>query len=426
MKTFEDFALNKQITKALDLANFIKPTPIQNKIIPLINERLDILGVAQTGTGKTAAYLLPILHNITIDKSKYEKKSCKTIIIAPTRELAVQIFDNLRLFSKFLSIRTCLIVGGVKPKPQLNSIFKGVDILVGTPGRIMDHLKSGGLSLKFTKTVVLDEADQLMDLGFMPDIKKMYIHLPKNRQTIFITATMLKAVKEVAVKFLRNYKEVNLSPKSEPIEKILQKIILVEQSLKLEKLKSVIEIEKIYQAIIFTRTKKRADNLAKALSKNKYSAMSFHGDKRQTQRTRILNNFKNNKVNFLIATDVAARGIDINDIMFIINYDLPTQPEIYVHRIGRTARAGKDGTAISFCDKTEKKRLVDIEKLIGYKFKLNDTKENKVFISKKQNNKNSKSLFGKNRVKRKFKNKSIKNSKFSNKKSAGKTNSKYK
>ena len=388
MNKFSNFALNKQILKALDHAKFLEPTIIQNKIIPLVSKKLDVLGVAQTGTGKTAAYVLPILQNITIDQSRYEKKSCKTIIIVPTRELAMQVYDNIRLFSKFLSIRTSLIVGGVKPKPQLKSIMKGVDILVGTPGRIMDHLKTGGLLLSFTNTIILDEADQLMDLGFMPDIKKIHSLLPKKRQTIFMTATMLDSVKKIAQKFLHNYKEVNLSPKATPIEKIVQKVILIEQSSKLEKLKSIIDIEKIYQAIIFTRTKKRADNLAKALTKNKYSAVSFHGDKRQTQRIKILKNFKKNELSFLIATDVAARGIDINDIMFIINYDLPTQPEIYVHRIGRTARAGKEGIAISFCDETEKNRLRQIEKLVGYKLMVEvvDDKTVTKNVSKKKNN----------------------------------------
>ena len=388
MNKFSNFALNKQILKALDHAKFLEPTIIQNKIIPLVSKKLDVLGVAQTGTGKTAAYVLPILQNITIDQSRYEKKSCKTIIIVPTRELAMQVYDNIRLFSKFLSIRTSLIVGGVKPKPQLKSIMKGVDILVGTPGRIMDHLKTGGLLLSFTNTIILDEADQLMDLGFMPDIKKIHSLLPKKRQTIFMTATMLDSVKKIAQKFLHNYKEVNLSPKATPIEKIVQKVILIEQSSKLEKLKSIIDIEEIYQAIIFTRTKKRADNLAKALTKNKYSAVSFHGDKRQTQRIKILKNFKKNELSFLIATDVAARGIDINDIMFIINYDLPTQPEIYVHRIGRTARAGKEGIAISFCDETEKNRLRQIEKLVGYKLMVEvvDDKTVTKNVSKKKNN----------------------------------------
>ena len=388
MNKFSNFALNKQILKALDYAKFLEPTIIQNKIIPLVSKKLDVLGVAQTGTGKTAAYVLPILQNITIDQSRYEKKSCKTIIIVPTRELAMQVYDNIRLFSKFLSIRTSLIVGGVKPKPQLKSIMKGVDILVGTPGRIMDHLKTGGLLLSFTNTIILDEADQLMDLGFMPDIKKIHSLLPKKRQTIFMTATMLDSVKKIAQKFLHNYKEVNLSPKATPIEKIVQKVILIEQSSKLEKLKSIIDIEKIYQAIIFTRTKKRADNLAKSLTKNKYSAVSFHGDKRQTQRIKILKNFKKNELSFLIATDVAARGIDINDIMFIINYDLPTQPEIYVHRIGRTARAGKEGIAISFCDETEKNRLRQIEKLVGYKLMVEvvDDKTVTKNVSKKKNN----------------------------------------
>ena len=408
MNKFEQFALNKQIIKALDYAKFLEPTIIQNKIIPLVKKKLDVLGVAQTGTGKTAAYVLPILHNITIDKSKYENKSCKYIVIVPTRELAMQVYENIRLFSKYLSIRTSLIVGGVKPKPQLRSILKGVDIIVGTPGRIMDHLKAGGLILDFTKTIILDEADQLMDLGFIPDIKKMYAHLPKKRQTIFITATMLKPVKEIALKFLRNYREINLSPKATPIEKIKQKVIAVEQSSKLDKLKSTIETEKIYQAIIFTRTKKRADNLAKALSKYKFSAMSFHGDKRQAQRTRILDSFKKYKLNFLIATDVAARGIDIDDIMFVVNYDLPTQPEIYVHRIGRTARAGKEGVAISFCDETEKKRLIEIEKLIGYKFNVEGSNIKSIYSIKNTKNNTNKKFSKKKRIKRKLKNKAIK------------------
>ncbi len=386
MHNFDKLCLNKQINRALVFANFSKPTIIQHKIIPHVLNRNDVLGVAQTGTGKTAAYILPIIHNITLDTSRYQKKSCKTIIIAPTRELATQVFENAKLFSKYLSIRLTLIVGGVKPKPQLKSLEKGVDIIVGTPGRIMDHIRSGGLTLSSTKTIVLDEADQMLDLGFMPDIKKIHKSLPKQRQTIFMTATMLDQVKNIALNFLNNHKEVNLSPKATPIEKIKQKVILVKQSDKLSKLKAIIEEHKIFQSIIFTRTKKRADNLAKALCKNDINSASFHGDKRQSQRNRILNSFKVGKLNFLIATDIAARGIDIKDIMFIINYDLPMQPEIYVHRVGRSARAGKEGTAISFCDSTEKNRLKDIEKLIGYKLK---SEVEKSLDLKKSNDDNS-------------------------------------
>ena len=373
MNKFETFALNKQIIKALDFAKIINPTPIQNKIIPLIINKSDVLGVAQTGTGKTAAYLLPILHNITKHNTEYKKKSCKSLVIVPTRELAIQVYDNLKIFSKFLSLRTSLIVGGVKPGPQLKSLLKGVDVLVGTPGRIMDHINTQGLIINYTNTIILDEADQLMDLGFLPVIKKIAHNLPKKRQTILITATMLSNVKDLALKFLHDYKEVNLSPKALPVSKIKQKIIRVTNSDKIANLKSIIDKEKIFQAIVFTRTKKRADNLAKNLNKNKYKAMAIHGDKRQSQRVRILNDFKNSKLNFLIATDVAARGIDIQNIMFIINYDLPTQPEIYVHRIGRTARAGKEGVAISLFDNSELKKLRSIEKLIGKKFEVDKT-----------------------------------------------------
>tara|TARA_E500000178_G_scaffold71877_1_gene69665 strand:- start:1603 stop:2826 length:1224 start_codon:yes stop_codon:yes gene_type:complete len=407
MNKFDKFALNRQIIKALNHAKFHEPTNIQTKVIPLIAKKIDVLGVAQTGTGKTAAYVIPILQNLTQDNSKYKEKSCKTIVIVPTRELAMQVYDTVKIFCKFLSIRTSLVVGGVKPKPQLKSIYKGVDILVGTPGRVMDHIRSGGLILKSTKTIILDEADQLMDLGFIPDIKKMYKMLPEAKQTIFITATMLKPVKEIALQFLNNYTEVNLSPKVQPIEKIKQKMLFLNKESKLEKLKYIIEREQIYQAIIFTRTKKRADNLAKSLNKNNFNSMSFHGDKRQAQRTRILNSFKIKKLNFLIATDVAARGIDIDNVMFIINYDLPTKPEIYVHRIGRTARAGKEGTAISLYDESEIKWLKQIEKLIGFSFNLN--------MPLNKNNKRKKSK-NDNRTKKKVKTKSIKKKASKNKK----------
>ena len=373
MNKFGTFALNKQIIKALDYAKIINPTPIQNKIIPLIIRKSDVLGVAQTGTGKTAAYILPLLHNITKHSTEYKKKSCKSIVIVPTRELAIQVFENLRIFSKFLSLRTCLIVGGVKPGPQLKSLLKGVDVLVGTPGRIMDHMNTKGLIISRTNTIILDEADQLMDLGFLPVIKKITNNLPKKRQTILITATMFANVKDLALKFLHDHEEINLSPKALPVSKIRQKTIRVTNSDKLVNLKSIIDREKIFHAIIFTRTKKRADNLAKNLCKSKFKATAIHGDKRQSQRIRILNDFKNSKLNFLIATDVAARGLDIHDIMFVINYDLPTQPEIYVHRIGRTARAGKEGIAISLFDNSELKKLRSIERLIGKKFEIEKT-----------------------------------------------------
>ena len=392
MKNFETLKLNKQIVKAILQEEFTEPTPIQEAIIPPILSFSDVIGIAQTGTGKTAAYMLPILHNITINKSSYEKRCCKSLVLLPTRELATQVYENARKFSKFLSIRVSLIVGGMKPSPQLRSVEKGVDIIVATPGRLLDHINTKGVKLESTTAIVLDEADQMLDLGFFPAIKKVYRSLPKKKQSVFISATMLKPVRALANEFLNNPEEINLSPRATPIKKIRQKLIFVNKDSKLDKLATVIEEEKIYQAIIFTKTKIGADRLAIALKKNKIKASSLHGDKRQGQRNKILKDFKQGDLNFLVATDIAARGIDIKDISFVINYDMPTQAEIYVHRVGRTARAGKSGVAISFCDRSEVRKLKEIEKLIGYNF---DT-EGKEFsdLKKERPNKNNKGSRG--------------------------------
>jgi len=366
LKNFETLNLNKQIVKSILNERFKEPTPIQEAIIPPILNFLDVIGIAQTGTGKTAAYMLPLIHNITKNKSSYEKRCCKSLVLLPTRELATQVYENAKKFSKFLSIRVSLIVGGMKPAPQLKSVEKGVDIIIATPGRLLDHLNTKGIDLVNTTSIVLDEADQMLDLGFFPAIKKVYKNLPKKKQSVFISATMLKPVRSLANEFLINPEEINLSPRATPIKKIRQKIIFVNREAKLEKLADVIEKEKINLAIIFTKTKIGADKLALSLKKTKIKVSALHGDKRQGQRNKILKDFKKGALNFLVATDVAARGIDIEDISFVINYDMPMQAEIYVHRVGRTARAGKSGVAISFCDRSEIRKLKEIESLIGY------------------------------------------------------------
>jgi ATP-dependent RNA helicase RhlE len=402
LKNFETLKLNKQIVKSILNERFKEPTPIQEAIIPPILNFLDVIGIAQTGTGKTAAYMLPLIHNITKDKSSYEKRCCKSLVLLPTRELATQVYENAKKFSKFLSIRVSLIVGGMKPAPQLKSVEKGVDIIIATPGRLLDHVNTKGINLVNTSSIVLDEADQMLDLGFFPAIKRVYKNLPKKKQSVFISATMLKPVRALANEFLINPEEINLSPRATPIKKIRQRLIFVNREDKLEKLADVIEKEKIYQAIIFTKTKIGADKLALALKKTKIKASALHGDKRQGQRNKILKDFKKGELNFLVATDVAARGIDIEDISFVINYDMPMQAEIYVHRVGRTARAGKSGVAISFCDRSEIRKLKEIENLIGYTFEaegieFSETKKDRF----KKNDKRPRNNFKKKRFDKK-------------------------
>lgn len=361
---FKTLSLAEPILRALDSAGYDTPTPIQAKLIPHMLEGRDVVGIAQTGTGKTAAFVLPLLNEVAASKSMPQKRSCQTLIVTPTRELAAQIADNVGIYGKYIKHRCAVVVGGVKPNPQIRAMANGVDILVATPGRLLDHMSSGAIRIDKTTTVILDEADQMLDLGFLPAIRKIMSNLPRDRRTALLSATMPKQIRGLASDFLDNPVEITVTPNSKPIERIDQRVIHVPKRAKTALLLDLLGETAYERAIIFTRTKHGADKVARQLEKGGFPAAAIHGNKSQNQRKRALAAFKEGSTAILVATDIAARGIDVDDVSHVVNFDLPNVPESYVHRIGRTARAGKDGTAIAFCDSEERSLLRDIEKLI--------------------------------------------------------------
>ena len=363
---FEELGLTSPILRAIDSEGYSEPTPIQVAVIPKFLEGNDIVGVAQTGTGKTAAFVLPILERLVKKVKRNESKCFPVLVLVPTRELAMQIVDKVRTYGSIIRPKAVLVVGGAKPGPQIKALKDGADIVVATPGRLLDHVTSKVARLDLTSTVVLDEADQMLDLGFMPSIKKIMSKISKDKQAILLSATMPKAVRALADEFLRKPKEVNVAPSTRPIELIDQRVFIVKKEAKLKFILDIFNNHTVYRSIIFVRTKMGANKLAVRLKKSGIEVDAIHGDKSQSQRTRTLKNFRLGKLNILIATDIAARGIDVDDISHVINYDMPNEAEIYIHRIGRTARAGKSGIAISLCDVSEKRKLKAIEKLIGY------------------------------------------------------------
>lgn len=364
MLKFTDLGLTEALLRAVSREGYENPTPIQAKVIPPMLDGHDIVGIAQTGTGKTAAFVLPILHRLADQSHKRSPKTCKALILAPTRELAGQIAASIRTYGRQLKPSTTLVVGGVRPWPQVKSLQPGVDIVVATPGRLLDHVATGAVRLDSTMTVVLDEADQMMDLGFMPAVRKIMGLLPENRQTVLLSATMPKQIRGLADDFLHRPVEVSVAPASTPIERIDQKVMHMPQTAKRHKLTELLKGETVERAIVFTRTKRGADRVDQVLQKAGLLSVAIHGDKSQGQRDRALSAFKNGRALIMVATDIAARGIDIDNVSHVFNFDLPNVPEAYVHRIGRTARAGRSGFAISFCDPSEQGQLRDIEKLI--------------------------------------------------------------
>lgn len=351
--------------RAVTDAGYTQATPIQGKVIPAMIAGGDIVGIAQTGTGKTASFVLPILHRVNEQGRRPQPKTCGALILAPTRELAAQIHDNVQLYAKFMNVSSALVVGGVKPHKQIKALARGLDILVATPGRLEDHQSTGAVRLDATTTVVLDEADQMLDMGFIPAIRRILAKLPKRRQTILMSATMPKQIRALSNDFLHRPQEIAVTPASKPIEKIEQRLVSSVGKNKRMMLVDILKNEPIERAIVFSRTKHGANKIVQYLEKNGLSSAAIHGNKSQGQREKALAAFKNGTINTLIATDIAARGIDISDVSHVINIDLPNVPEVYVHRIGRTARAGKSGVAISFCNETELDQLKDIEKLVG-------------------------------------------------------------
>jgi ATP-dependent RNA helicase RhlE len=369
---FKDLGLAKPLLRALEHEGYTTPTPIQEQAIPVMAQGRDILGIAQTGTGKTAAFVLPILDALQEFKkeNKVKPKTAFGLIIAPTRELAAQIVASVRKYGYHMRPEVALIVGGVRPFPQIKQMSKGVDIIVATPGRLLDYVERGQVLLNRTAITVLDEADQMMDMGFIPAIRKIMRALPREGQTVLFSATMPAQVAALADDFLQDAVEIEVAPQSQPIERIDQQFIGINGGAKRDMLLKLLKNEDVKRSIIFTRTKRGADKLEQVLEQAGFRISTIHGDKNQRQRDRALQSFRTGRTMIMLATDVAARGIDVDDVSHVINFDLPTVPEAYVHRIGRTARAGKSGVAISFYERKDYQLVKAIEKLIGQEFGL--------------------------------------------------------
>ncbi|WP_312322433.1 DEAD/DEAH box helicase [Soonwooa sp.] len=363
---FTDLNLIEPIIKAVQKIGYETPTPIQEKAIPTILKGQDFLGCAQTGTGKTAAFAIPILQNLMSRYSPTNKK-IKALILTPTRELAIQIEENFKDYGSDLPLKSLVIFGGVKQGAQEASLRKGVDVLIATPGRLLDFINQRIISLKDLEIFVLDEADRMLDMGFVHDVKKVIKLIPQKRQTLFFSATMPKEISALANSILHNPVKVEVTPVSSTADTIQQSVFLVEKNDKLDLLIHILKDQKIDQLLVFARTKHGADKIARSLHKAKISAEAIHGNKSQNQRQNALNNFKSKKTRVLVATDIAARGIDIDELKYVLNFELSDVSETYVHRIGRTGRAGNEGTSFSFVDGLDLVNLRNTEKLIGKK-----------------------------------------------------------
>ncbi len=364
LTTFSDFGLSPAILKALAAANHVTPTPIQVQGIPEVMKGRDLLGIAQTGTGKTAAFALPILHNLIADRRPAPNNGCRVLILSPTRELASQLADSVKTYGRNLGLSISTVFGGVPYRAQLRALSKGVDVLVATPGRLIDHLDSGNIRLDTTEVFVLDEADQMLDLGFLPPIRKLVSKLPQKRQNLFFSATMPKAIAGLAGELLSDPARISVAPTASTAERVEQRAIFVDSGRKRDLLAELFGDAAMERVLIFTRTKHGADKVARHLEQAGVRSEAIHGDKNQGQRERALASFRAGRSRALVATDIAARGIDVQGVTHVVNFELPNVPESYVHRIGRTARAGESGIAISFCDGEERAYLRDIEHLI--------------------------------------------------------------
>ena len=363
--------LCNNILKAIKNEGYDSPTPVQELAIPLLIEGRDVLGVAQTGTGKTAAFALPVLEKLSFGKPQ-GKRNIRALILSPTRELAAQIDQRFYVYSKYMDVRHKVIFGGVSQKPQIQSLRKGIDVLVATPGRLLDLIQQGYVDLNYVEFFVLDEADRMLDMGFIRDIKKILKILPRNRQNLLFSATMPSSIANLANSFLNNAEMIDLSPEEITVERIDQAVLFVRKEDKIKLIIDIIKENQVKRGIIFTRTKHGANKLVKKLDRADISALAIHGNKSQGARTRALSQFKSGSTPLLVATDIASRGIDVDDVSHVFNYDLPNEPESYVHRIGRTARAGKSGSAYAFCDESESGYLIGIERLIGKKIPVID------------------------------------------------------
>jgi ATP-dependent RNA helicase RhlE len=370
---FQELDLIEPILKALQTEGYTQPTPIQEQSIPSILQGKDLLGCAQTGTGKTAAFAIPMLQLLSKPHTNTKvHKAIKALILTPTRELAIQIEESFKAYGKNLPLRHLVIFGGVGQKSQTDALHRGVDILVATPGRLLDLMNQGFINLRDVEIFVLDEADRMLDMGFIHDVKKVIAKLPAIRQTLFFSATMPKEIQTLADTILKNPVKVEVTPVSSTAEKIQQQMFFVAKNDKKDLLLHILKDKSIQTALVFARTKHGSDRIVKDLIKAGIKAEAIHGNKSQNARQRALTNFKAKTTRILVATDIAARGIDVDELAHVINYELPNIPETYVHRIGRTGRAGLSGTALSFCDAEEKEFLDDIEKLIGLKIQVTE------------------------------------------------------
>ena len=363
---FEDLKIITPILKALKEENYIEPTAIQAKAIPLVLNREDVLGSAQTGTGKTAAFAIPILQHLVLDQQESRRsRKIKTLVITPTRELAIQVSESFTKYGRFTDIKNTVIFGGVPQGAQISALRRGVDVLVATPGRLLDLMDQGFIHLQDIAYFVLDEADRMLDMGFIHDIKKVIAKLPSQRQSLFFSATMPQNIVTLSRKILKNPKKVEVSPVSSTATTIQQYLYYTNRTSKRDLLYHILENRDIDQVLLFSRTKHGANRIARNLEKRRIKTGVIHGDKAQNQRQKALKEFKAGSIRVLVATDIAARGIDIDKLRYVINYDIPNIAETYVHRIGRSGRAGEEGTAISICEPEENVFIRGIEKLIN-------------------------------------------------------------
>lgn len=372
LNTFSDLGIAEILLRALERAGYETPTTIQAQAIPPLMQGRDLLGIAQTGTGKTAAFALPILARMVETRQRPAPYTARALILAPTRELAAQIADSFRVYGAFLRPTVGVIVGGVSHRPQLEMLARGLDVLVATPGRLLDHIASGKFRPASTEVLVLDEADHMLDLGFIVPIRKIVSGLPKKRQTLLFSATMPQTIATLAKDLLNDPVEVAITPVATTAERIAQQVLLIDNNDRRMILTEILSDPNISRAIVFTRTKRGADRVAQHLEGAGVGADVIHGNKSQSQRLRALDNFRKGRTRILVATDIAARGIDVDDVTHVVNYELPDTPEAYVHRIGRTARAGASGRAISLCDHGERPLLRAIEKITRQTLPLTD------------------------------------------------------
>jgi ATP-dependent RNA helicase RhlE len=365
--TFQSLGTAEPILRALAEQNYTTPTPIQAKAIPILLAGRDLLGIAQTGTGKTAAFAIPLLQKLSIGHVPPQARQAKALILAPTRELAVQIEEALRTYGRFLNLKMTVILGGVNQSSQVRAMARGVDILVATPGRLLDLVQQKHVRLDEVKTFIVDEADRMLDMGFIRDVRKLVALLPRERQSMLFSATMPEDIARLVHEMMHNPERIEVTPQGKTVDRVVQKLYFVPMPQKRQLLGELLKDVAMNRVIVFTRTKHGANRVAEYLTRIGVVADAIHGNKSQNARQRALDMFRTGKVRVLVATDIAARGIDIDDISHVINFELPHEPESYVHRIGRTARAGGEGIAISFCDASERNLVRDIERLIRMK-----------------------------------------------------------